>query len=375
MTTRICFMLLAVVLALLPACAFSRDKIWDYTITASAKGAEDAALDAATADAKRQAVCRAAEAWLNRDCLAAGEKALQEFIYARPEAFIDEWKLKDHSYREGTAEVRLDVRVNATALREAIDDMALRLSVTGKPRVLVVIAQLAPGDDPLQADRQIAASLFERGFTLVDARQAEEAQYRDEIRLLRERKYKEADALALQPIADVVVVGTARIRLTDEAAALGTDTVVYGCEAWVDADAVSTDTGRVIATARGATAKPVAGFRRNNVIADAVNAAADAWLRKALSALILDAVDPAKTYTLRVTKCSAADADRIADALLALPYVRAVRLQSLDAKMAEFAVEYLGDAKALVADLNGLKRPGVRVEEITGLVIRAAARR
>jgi len=357
-------------LALLPEGVYARDKIWLYPVTAMATGDKDAALDAAIADGKRQAVCRAAEAWVSRDCQDASEQALQEFIYAHPEALIDGCKLLKQSYAGGTAEVKVEVKVNAAALRQAVNNMALRLNVTGKPRVLVAITQLATGDDPLQADQQIANSLFERGFILVDARQAEEAKYRDVIRLLRERKFKEADALALQTIADVVVVGTVRARLNDEAAALDTDIIVYGCEAWVDADAISTDTGHVIATARGATTKAIVGFRKNNVIADAVNAAAAAWSAQALPALIMHVVDPAKTYTLRVTKCSAADSEKIADQLLALPYTRAVHLQSLDAKMAEFAVEYLGDTNALVTDLNGLKRPEVKVIELEGVVIR-----
>ncbi|MEI7832354.1 MAG: hypothetical protein WCJ56_04050 [bacterium] len=371
MTKRLlAILLVAMSIFLLQTGACAREKVWLFTVSTSATGAEAVANDTAVTAAKRRAVSKATEVWVNRDNLAVNEKALNETIYSHADTYVQSWKIKKYDYADNKASMVVDVNVNTVELGKAIGALSARMMVTSKPRVLVDIIQLDNGDDYLQAEKLVTAALTERGFTVVDAAVARDAKYRDVIRLFRERKHQEADALALRQIADVIITGTVKTRLSDEAAALGVDVKAYGCEAWLDAAAISTDTGNITTSARGATQKIVLGFRQEKVIADAVNNATDDWLSKALPAMIMRAIDPAKTFTLRVTDCSAVDVERITSQLIDLPLIRAVRLASLDAKMAEFEIEYLSDSTALVTDLNHLNDPGIKVGEVTGVVIR-----
>jgi len=352
------------------------ESVWVKQVVAEGVGAgtdRAKARDDAIADAQRRAVEQAVGLFLKSDTLVENAALVEDTIYRHSEGYIHTYEVVSEGYRSEEFRVKIRAQVRTGKIQEDLDDIWARLSLAGRPRIIVAVGQPQRSDVPDLAQSILVDKLVGVGFKVLDEGQLAQARWKTALKLIRSGKAKEADILALQDVADVVVVGTATYRSLGKP---DPQLDVYSCEAAVSARAVRTDTAEVIASARGATGTPRPAFRQDQAVEEALRTAAEDWVSRNSGALVRAAVDPAKEYALVLTGCRKhSQVDALQSQLRGLRFVRQVRLLAFDKGVAQVEVEFVGAAGRLAGEMERFKSPAVSVEGVTARTIRVHVKR
>lgn len=329
------------------------------------------ARDDAIADAQRRAVEQGVGLYVESKTLVENSELVEDAIYQHAQGYIHSYEVLSDEYREGECRIRIRAQVRTGKIEEDLDEVWTRLKVAGSPRVIVAIDQPQPSDVSGLAQATVTENLVNYGFKILDEAQLTHARSKAALKLLRTRQAREADILALQDAADILIVGRATYRSLGKPQP---DLDVYSCEAALDARAIRTDTAEVVASARGTTS-PRPAFREDQAIEAALRSAAENWVEQNLGILVKAAVDPARDYTLILTGCSHPNLEAINRQLRELRFVRQTRLRAFDRGVAQLEVEFVGSAQRLAGEMAACRRPGIAVESVTANTIRAQVKR
>ena len=202
------------------------------------------ARDDALADAQRRAVEQAVGLFIESDTLVVNATLVEDSIYRHSSGYVHSYKVVSDRYADGESRVKIDAKVAVGKIEEDLQDIAERIQVAGSPRIIVDIA------GPQDAATGITEILVDNGFKVLDPEQLGRAQWTKSVRMMRDRKAREADIFLLQDAADIVITGTVKVKpLGKPSAGTGSDETVldfYRSDATIDARAVRPDTAEVL---------------------------------------------------------------------------------------------------------------------------------
>lgn len=328
------------------------------------------ARDDALADAQRRAVEQAVGLFIESDTLVVNATLVEDSIYRHSSGYVHSYKVVSDRYADGESRVKIDAKVAVGKIEEDLQDIAERIQVAGSPRIIVDIA------GPQDAATGITEILVDNGFKVLDPEQLGRAQWTKSVRMMRDRKAREADIFLLQDAADIVITGTVKVKpLGKPSAGTGSDETVldfYRSDATIDARAVRTDTAEVLCAGSRKARTPA--FDQATATSEAVAAVTQTWVQANLAKLVKAAVDPARQYSLIITGCNQQDLDSINSQIIGLRFARASRLVAFDKRLAQLEVDFAGSASQLAGGMGAFEKPRVSVDSITARTIRASVK-
>jgi len=363
-STRIALLALAAALSPLLASSGPGAQVEDKTVLVEGVGVSDdraKARDDAIADAQRRAVEVGVGLYVKSESLVRNFVLLSDSIYSHAEGYVASYDILSERHDGDECRVSIRARVRMGNIEDDLAVLWDRLQLAGSPRVIVAVEEAEPTHADALAHNIITEKLVGYGFKVLDPGQLEKASWRRSLRLIQSGDAQTADILALQDAADIIVVGRPTYRALGKAVP---ELDVYSCEAAVDARAIRVDTGEIISAVRG-SAIPTAAFRQDQAVEEAVRAAADDWLRRNLGALMREAVDPTRSYSLAVSRCTLAEAGDLVRALSGVRFVRDAHLRAYDEGTAQVEVRFAGTAQALVAEVERLDSPRLAVRSVS----------
>lgn len=211
----------------------------------------DIARDNAISDALRKAVEQGVGAFITSETQVSNFHLIEDNIYSKTTGYVSSYRIIDEEQSGGMYRVTIRASVKTGSIENDLAAVGLLLSEQGRPRVMVLVRELAGGQD--LDDVTMGASMFEtlvmdhfrsRGFPVVDAATVQGILEADQLKLILEGDDRTAALLGLQAGAEIVVSGTAMHRNEDRLVA-GSRRQVH--EYRVSSRAVNTATGALLA--------------------------------------------------------------------------------------------------------------------------------
>ncbi|RJP58074.1 MAG: hypothetical protein C4541_08585 [Candidatus Auribacter fodinae] len=212
------------------------------------------ARDEATKRALRRAVEQGVGSLVDSESMTQNFQLLNDEVYTQVKGYVTDYSVISDNNGDGQI-YRIGVRA-AVALAPLEKDLkALNIikNEKGNPRVIIIFREMVDQTDPVWggqvqggvAQSSLEQKLLSKGFPMIDKGQLEMIKQRDAA--LNYADPDKAAALGRQFGAEVVIIGEASADLVDSAMPYGTPVFYY--QAQINARAVNTDTGQVIATA------------------------------------------------------------------------------------------------------------------------------
>ncbi|MBN1423833.1 hypothetical protein JXA88_04685 [Candidatus Fermentibacteria bacterium] len=214
-----------------------------------------AARDTATADALRDAVCRAAERMMGPDSLFFYGATIQADVLTRARAYVRDFAVSSESDSSGVLVVEITAQVAQGVLEDDLIALGVLQPAWAHPRVMVAVEEDAGGAEygvpgggrePTYTEVRLQGMLVEAGFRVIDV-----AQYRRTLQAETADLPREVlTTYALTQGGDLVVMG--RVALSG-GGAIGS----YGIDKMRSSTAegsfqiVRADNGQVVGTVQG----------------------------------------------------------------------------------------------------------------------------
>lgn len=204
------------------------------------------------ADGRRQAIANAQRLALEQtlgvlissDTIVRNFQTISDSIYARTEGYIQTYRILSEESDGSVYRVKLEAVVSLTRLRDELEEIGLLLEKKHMPRIMVVIPETHLGrpeiPDPA-AETEVIRLFLEKGFEVVDQSQIKQIRYNDQVKAAAAGDNEAAQLIGMEYGAEVIIIGEAFSEFNMERAGL------ISCRARVEARAVETDTGRILA--------------------------------------------------------------------------------------------------------------------------------
>jgi len=210
-------------------------------------GQEGMARDIAIQDALRNAVEQAMGTYIKSKTVAQNYQLISDQIFSKTEGYIQKYYIQDETATRTLYKIKIEAYVASHKLQNDLAAIGLLISQKHKPRMMVVIPEqhLARKKVPDPAgETEIIKRLLEKGFKVVDQSQVKKIRYNDQVRAALAGDDKTAAKIGLQYGAEVIIVGEAFSEFATSGGVLGS---LISCRARVEARAIRTDTGEIIA--------------------------------------------------------------------------------------------------------------------------------
>ena len=211
----------------------------------------DIARDHALSDALRKAVEQGVGVFIDSETQVSNFQLIEDNIYSRASGYVSSYRIIDEGLSGGLYRVTIRASVKTGSIEDDLAAVGLLLAEQGRPRVMVLVRELAGGQD--LDDVTMGASMFEtqvmdhfraRGFPVVDAATVQSIMEADQLRLVLEGDDRTAALLGLRAGAEIVVSGTA-LHDSENRLIAGSERSVH--EYRVSSRAVNTATGALLA--------------------------------------------------------------------------------------------------------------------------------
>jgi len=316
-------------------------------------GGQAMARDAAVWDALRQAVEQALGAFIQSESIVENYQLISDNIFSKTAGYIQKYHILEEVFRDDLYRVKIKAYVVSGKLENDLAAIGLLMLQKHKPRVMVVIPEqhLARRKVPDPAgETEIIKRLLEKGFKIVDQSQVKRIRYNDQVRAALAGDDKTAAKIGLQYGAEVIIVGEAFSEFATSGGVLGS---MISCRARVEARAIRTDTGEIIA----ADGKYAAGIDISENIAgkkalqNAGGQLGDYLITQILSGWRSEVVD-ATTVQLIII---GVDYQQFAKFKMLLKGsvrgVKAIHQRSFSGKRGVLDIDFKGDPQALAEEL------------------------
>ena len=316
-------------------------------------GQEGMARDIAIEDALRNAVEQALGTYIKSETVAQNYQLISDQIFSKTEGYIQKYYIQDETATRTLYKIKIEAYVASHKLQNDLAAIGLLMLQKHKPRMMVVIPEqhLARRKVPDPAgETEIIKKLLEKGFKVVDQSQVKRIRYNDQVRVALAGDDKTAAKIGLQYGAEVIIVGEAFSEFATSGGVLGS---MISCRARVEARAIRTDTGEIIA----ADGKHAAGIDVSENIAgkkalqNAGDQLGDYLITQILSRWRSDVVD---TTTVQLI-ISGVDYQQFAKFKMLLKDsvrgVKAIHQRTFSGKMGVLDIDLKGDPQALADEL------------------------
>jgi hypothetical protein len=177
------------------------------------------ARDRAIKDALRKAVEQGVGTYVTSETKVQNYQLLSDRIYSQSQGYVASYRVVGEWQESGLYRVAVRARVKLDRLEDDLGAIGLLITEQGRPRVMVVVKEMANPSDFTVDDRMMSQELLEtmlldafqaRGFPVVDAATVEANLKRDQLRAILQGDNQAAQALGERVGAEVVVAGTAQ---------------------------------------------------------------------------------------------------------------------------------------------------------------------
>ena len=316
-------------------------------------GGRAMARDAAIWDALRQAVEQALGAFIQSESIVENYQLISDNIFSKTAGYIQKYHILEEVSQGDLYRVKIKAHVVSGKLENDLAAIGLLISQKHKPRMMVVIPEqhLARKKVPDPAgETEIIKKLLEKGFKVVDQSQVKRIRYNDQVRAALAGNDKTAAKIGLQYGAEVIIIGEAFSEFATSGGVLGS---MISCRARVEARAIRTDTGEIIA----ADGKHAAGIDISENIAG----------KKALQNAGGQLGDYLITQILSTWRSEVVDATTVQLIIIGVDYqqfakfkmllkgsvrgVKAIHQRSFSGKRGVLDIDFKGDPQALADEL------------------------
>lgn len=317
-------------------------------------GGQAMARDAAIWDALRQAVEQALGAFIQSESIVENYQLISDNIFSKTAGYIQKYHILEEVLQGDLYRVKIKAYVVSGKLENDLAAIGLLMLQKHKPKVMVVIPEqnLARRRVPVPAgETEIIKKLLEKGFKVVDQSQVKKIRYNDQVRAALAGDDKTAAKIGLQYGAEVIIVGEAFSEFATSGGVLGS---MISCRARVEARAIRTDTGEIIA----ADGKHAAGIDISENIAG----------KKALQNAGGQLGDYLITQILSTWRSEVVDATTVQLIIIGVDYqqfakfkmllkgsvrgVKAIHQRSFSGKRGVLDIDFKGNPQALAEELT-----------------------
>lgn len=207
-------------------------------------GRESRARDTAIEDALHKAVEQAIGIFIQSETVVKNSMLINDEIIARSKGYIQKYVIVGESNDGSIYRITVEATVSSDKLQDDLAAIGLLMARKHKPRVMVVIPEhhLTKRIPDPPGETEIVKKLLEKGFKMVDRSQVAKIRYNDQVSAAIKGDSALAVKIGQQYGAEVVIIGEA----FSESAGAGIGGMV-SCRARVEARAVKTDTGEIVA--------------------------------------------------------------------------------------------------------------------------------
>lgn len=359
-------LLLACLLMLLPSLAFAK------SVTVTGMGATQAD---AVRDGLRQAVEQAVGALISSETVVKNYQVIQDEIYSKSQGYVQDYKVIDQQQTNDGWQVTLKVKVSTdpnSALLTRLQKLKLIDTGLGDPRIAVIIPEYL-GNQP-QYSRTIEMTLINKlqttGFRRVmDASQTQTNRMQQLSRAILEGNREEAIAIATSQNLDFVIVGKGLATYAGNVLNSG----MHSAQASLDLRIFKVDTGEIIGA--NSFAAPGADITPQTAAREAFVAVAQSSGDYLVQQLMQYAANPEKPISLVVRSISSfSRLNLLQSGLKQITGVNGVFLRSYSGGMAQFDLNYTGNARALASALEKLEGVTVQVTDVSNSMVQAVLR-
>ncbi|MBU4185839.1 MAG: hypothetical protein KKI12_06235 [Proteobacteria bacterium] len=316
-------------------------------------GQEGMARDIAVQDALRNAVEQALGTYIKSETVVQNYQLISDQIFSKTEGYIQKYYIQDETATRTLYKIKIEAYVASHKLQNDLAAIGLLMLQKHKPRVMVVIPEqhLTRRKVPDPAgETEIIKKLLEKGFKVVDQSQVKKIRYNDQVRAALAGDDKTAAKIGLQYGAEVIIVGEAFSEFATSGGVLGN---MISCRARVEARAIRTDTGEIVA----ADGKHAAGIDISENIAG----------KKALQNAGGQLGDYLITQILSTWRSEVVDATTVQLIIIGVDYqqfakfkmllkdsvrgVKAIHQRSFSEKRGVLDIDFKGDPQALADEL------------------------
>ncbi|PIU65183.1 MAG: hypothetical protein COS84_07225 [Armatimonadetes bacterium CG07_land_8_20_14_0_80_40_9] len=330
-------------------------------VGAIVEGDKARARDQAIMDAKRMAVEQGVGTFVNSETMVENFQVIKDNIYTKASGYIKEYSIIDETPSPGLYRVKIKATVSLAEIKDDLTAIGLLLEEMHMPRMMVIIPEVHLGrpkvPDPA-GETEILRKLLEKGFDCVDQSQIKQIRENDQVRAAVNGDNKAAILLGLEYGAEVVIIGEAFSEFNTEMAGM------YSCRARVEARAIQTDTGKILATnglhAGGAdatenTAGKVALKNAGALMGDyLIEQILKKWKKESVGARTIQIVAKVRNYK---------QLGQFKSALKNLRGYKNLHQRSFAANVAKLDLEIaLSTGQDLADEISGLKIAGGEVE-------------
>jgi hypothetical protein len=193
----------------------------DLTVEGAAANEGDLGIarDRAIKDALRKAVEQGVGTYITSDTKVQNFQLLSDNIYSRSQGYVASYRVVGEWQESGMYRVAVRARVKLDRIEDDLAAIGLLIEQQGRPRVMVVVKELANPDDITVDDQMMSQEMLEtmmldafqaKGFPVVDAATVAANLKRDQLKAILAGDNAAAQALGERTGAEVVIAGTAQ---------------------------------------------------------------------------------------------------------------------------------------------------------------------
>ncbi len=240
-------------------------------------GGMDIARDHALDDALRKAIEQGVGTYIDAETRVNNFQLISDEIYSRARGYVSSYRIINEEQDGDLYRVVIRAVVNTTGIENDLAAIGILLRVQGRPRVMVIVKELASMADLSDEYSLMSSIMFEtmlldhfrhQGFPVVDASTVADILERDQLKLILEGDDHTAALIGLAVGAEIVITGTA-LHTVNSRMIAGSPRDIHQFQ--VSSRAINTQTGSILAGSAITTEVPFSESQARTRAADSTS--------------------------------------------------------------------------------------------------------
>ncbi len=330
--------------------------------------AQDPAIarDEAIADALRKAVEQAVGTMISSETVVKNFQLLSDKIYNRTQGYVRNYTIIKEWKEDNIYNVKVSAEVTTAELKDDLFALKLLQERKNKPRVMIMIEEHNIGQvnqwlnsiNMSASETAITAKFQEKGFKIIDRRQAQKVAQANQVKLAVQGDASAAAAIAAQTRAEVIIVGKA---ISEDAGSIA-GSAMKSIQGNVTLSAIKVDNAEVIATASAHSASPHISAMSGGTAA--IKKASGKAAEQLITSIInkwQDELYNAATVQIMISKTDFGSLNKFKRVLkTGIRGIKSVNQRSLVNDVALLDVDVQGNAQYLANKITATSFPGFR---------------
>ncbi|MCK4806188.1 MAG: flagellar assembly protein T N-terminal domain-containing protein [Candidatus Aegiribacteria sp.] len=254
------------------------------------QGGMDIARDHALDDALRKAIEQGVGIYIDAETQVNNFQLISDEIYSKARGYVSSYRIINEEQDGDLYRVVIRAVVNTTGIENDLAAIGILLRAQGRPRVMVIVKELASMADLSDENSLMSSIMFEtmlldhfrlQGFPVVDATTVADILEKDQLKLILEGDDRTAVLIGLEAGAEIIIAGTA-LNTVNSRIIAGSPRDIY--EFQVSSRAINTRTGSVLAGSAITAAVPFSESQARTQAADStasqlISAILNGWVQ------------------------------------------------------------------------------------------------